>query len=224
MCGRSSLHDAPRNVLEHFELPPVLPGFEPRYNISPSLDQYTITLDAGRGTAVTPRRWGLVPWWADDPSMGARLINARAESIAERPAFRDAFAARRCLVVADGYYEWQGSGRGRTPYFFHMSDNRAFVFAGLWERWRKGGAELETCVIITTDASPEAARIHDRMPAIIPLERAKEWIDMSTPPRDALGLLVPYAGSDLECYEVSRFVNGPANDSPECIAPVQLLL
>jgi putative SOS response-associated peptidase YedK len=152
------------------------------------------------------------------------MINARAESIAERPAFRDAFAERRCLIIADGYYEWRGSGKGRAPFFFHMKGNEAFVLAGLWDRWRKDGSDLETCVIITTDASERAVLIHDRMPAILPLEKAKEWIDRSTPPERALNLLQPYETDDLESYEVSRFVNGPLNDSSECIEPVRLLL
>jgi putative SOS response-associated peptidase YedK len=224
MCGRSSLHDAPVNVLEHFGLPPVIEGFRPRYNISPSQDQYTIFRGRDGVTAVVARRWGLVPWWADDPAIGSRMINARAESLPERPAFRDAFAERRCVILADGYYEWRGTGKGRTPYFFHFPGERPFAIAGLWDRWRKDGANLETCVIVTTDASKRAAEIHDRMPAILPLDAAEEWIDGSTPPDRALSLLQPYEAADLESYEVSRFVNGPANDTPECIAPVRLLL
>lgn len=222
MCGRSSLHDAPVNVLERFNLPPVLPGFRPRYNIAPSQDQWTIALDAAGAPAVAARRWGLVPSWAEDPAVGNRLINARAESLDERAAFRDAFRERRCLVLADGYYEWSGTGKTRVPVFFHLSGHVPFVIAGLWERW--GRDAQETCTVITTAAGSLASRYHNRMPALLTLDAAEEWLDPATRLSRARALLAPYDETDLECYEVSRLVNSPANDTPECMAPVQLLL
>lgn len=221
MCGRSSLHEAPVNVLERFGLPPVLSGFRPRYNIAPSQDQWTIALDEKRAPAVAARRWGLIPSWANDPSIGYRLINARAESLQEKPAFRDSLRDRRCVVLADGYYEWTGEGKSRVPIFFHLAGHTPFAMAGLWDRWGEGDSRVETCTIITTDASSRASRHHHRMPALMTLDAAEEWLDPSTRPTRALELLEPYERADLECYEVSRLVNSPANDSAECIAPVE---
>ena len=152
------------------------------------------------------------------------MINARSDSIAVKPAFREAFSLRRCLVVADGYYEWTGSGKSRTPWFFHLRDNVPFAMAGLWERWDRGQVVHETCTIITTNAGQRTSRYHHRMPALLGLDAAGEWLDGSTPDRRALELIEPYDEDDLECYEVSRFVNSPNNDTPECIAPVALLL
>lgn len=221
MCGRSSLHDAPVNVLERFRLPPALPGFRPRYNIAPSQDQWTIALDEAGAPELKARRWGLIPYWANDPAIGNRMINARADSLSDKPAFRDAFRDRRCIVPADGYYEWMGSGKSKVPLFFHMAGHTPFAMAGLWEGWEKGGSRTESCAIITTDASSRTSRYHHRMPALLTLDAAEEWLDASTRPSRALDLLEPYEGNDLECYEVSRYVNTPANDSPECMAPVE---
>ncbi len=220
MCGRSSLHDAPVSVLEKFELPPFLPGFKPRYNIAPTQDQWAIVLDEFANPVAKPRRWGLIPSWATDPAIGSRMINARSDTLGTRSAFRDSARLRRCLIVADGYYEWSGDGKSRVPWFFHFGDHGAFVMAGIWDSWASGNAVLDTCAIITTDASERVKSIHHRMPALLPLEEARRWLDRETPVADALSLLQPYEKEDLACYEVSRFVNSAANDSPECIAPV----
>ncbi len=219
MCGRSSLHDAPVSILERFSLPPVLPGFAPRYNIAPTQQQWTLALDANGNPAVTPRRWGLIPSWASDPAIGNRMINARADSLAEKPAFRDAVRERRCLILADGYYEWTGTGKSRVPIFFHMKGHEPFVMAGLWERWGRGEQEVESCTVITTDAGQRVSRFHHRMPALLTTDQAMTWLDSATPLRTALSLLEPYEAGDLESYEVSKFVNSPANDSPECLQP-----
>ena len=152
------------------------------------------------------------------------MINARSDSIAGKPAFRDSFRDRRCIVLADGYYEWTGTGKSRVPHFFHMSGHRPFAMAGLWDMWEGKGVRAETCTIITTDASERASTYHHRMPALLTLDSAAEWLDPRTSAARALELLVPYAADDLECYEVSRFVNTPANDSAECIEPVTALL
>jgi len=224
MCGRSSLHDAPVSVLEKFSLPPVLPGFEPRYNIAPTQNQWTIALDSEGVPEAAARRWGLIPSWANDPAIGNRIINARSDSLAEKPAFRDSVRERRCLVIADGYYEWTGTGKSRVPVFFHLRGDAAFVMAGLWDRWGKGDSAVETCTVITTDAGPSAARYHHRMPALLDLDDAARWLDASTPLRDALALLEPFESAELESHEVSKFVNSPGNDSPECIKPVLRLI
>ena len=220
MCGRSSLHDAPVSILEKFGLPPVLPGFKPRYNIAPTQDQWTIAFDAHLAPVASPRRWGLVPSWAADPSIGNRMINARSDTLASKPAFRDLAGKRRCLILADGYYEWTGEGKSRVPMFFHLRDHLPFVMAGIWDRWRRGDAALDTCAVITTDATEWASQYHHRMPVLLPIDDAVKWIDRRTPLHEALALLHGYEGRDLECYEVSRYVNSPANDSAECLAPV----
>jgi putative SOS response-associated peptidase YedK len=218
MCGRSSLHDAPVSVLEHFHLPPVLPGFEPHYNIAPSQNQWAIALSDAGAPEVRQFKWGLVPAWADDPSIGSRMINARAETLASKSAWEFPVRKRRCLILADGYYEWATNGKTRTPYFFHLRGHRPFTMAGLWDRWERGGESIETCTVITTEAGPLASAVHHRMPVVFPIDRADEWLDESTRVHRALSLLRAYE-DDLESYQVSKYVNTPANDSPECIVP-----
>lgn len=220
MCGRSSLHDAPVSFLERFRLPPVVPGFRPRYNIAPSQEQLTILLGNDGQPELRRLRWGLVPSWAADRAIGSRMINARSDSLATRRSWEFLLRKRRCLVLADGYYEWTSSGRTRTPMFFHLSGHRAFALAGVWDRWEGSGEAVESCAVITTDASPLAAQVHHRMPVVLTLDRAEEWLDESTRTRRAVELMSPYEAPDLEYYEVSRYVNSPANDSPDCIAPV----
>jgi putative SOS response-associated peptidase YedK len=220
MCGRSSLHDAPVSVLERFSLPPVVPGFKPRYNIAPTQEQLTIFADDDGHARLRALRWGLVPSWAADRSFGARMINARSDTLATKDSWELLLRKRRCLVLADGYYEWTSTDKLRTPMFFHLAGHRAFAMAGIWDRWEKKGEVLETCEIITTDPNPLAAKVHHRMPVVLSLDGAEEWIDPATRTHRAVELMAPYKEADLECYEVSRFVNSPANDSPECIEPV----
>ncbi|HUQ49048.1 MAG TPA: SOS response-associated peptidase [Gemmatimonadaceae bacterium] len=219
MCGRSSLHDAPVSMLAKFHLPPILPGFMPRYNVAPSQEQWTILLDDEKKPAARQLKWGLVPSWADDPAVGQRMINARSDSVADKPSYKESFFNRRCLILADGYYEWTGTGKSRVPMFFHLPGNRDFALAGLWDRWQKGNTVLDTCVIITTDASPRAGAVHHRMPVILDPDHAADWLSSTTPERRLHALMEPYRKDDLEYYEVSSLVNTPANDGPECIAP-----
>jgi putative SOS response-associated peptidase YedK len=221
MCGRSSLHDAPVNVLERFKLPPSLPGFEPRYNIAPSQLQWTILLDSTGKPHARQLKWGLVPSWAQDAAVGQRMVNARSDSLTEKPSYKDSFRDRRCVILADGYYEWTGKGRSRVPMFFHLTENRPFAMAGIWDRWEKGGDALDTCTIITTDASVKAGEYHHRMPAVLSADRAAEWLDRGTSEARLLDLLVPYEEADLECHEVSTLVNSPLNDRAECMAPFE---
>ena len=148
------------------------------------------------------------------------MINARSDTLATKETWEFLLRKRRCLVLADGYYEWTSTDKSRTPMFFHLRGHRPFAMAGVWDRWEKDGESLETCAIITTDASSLAAKFHHRMPVLLSLDEAEEWIDPATRTRRAVELMVPYKEADLECYEVSRFVNSPANDSPECIEPV----
>ena len=219
MCGRSSLHDAPVSVLGKFHLPPVLPGFEPRYNIAPSQQQWTILLNPSGKPEARQLWWGLVPSWADDPSVGARLINARSDAVAVKPSFQASFRSRRCVILADGYYEWNGTGKSRAPYRFHMKGDRDFALAGLWDRWERGTETLETCTIITTDASATAAKVHHRMPVVLTPERAVEWVDSRTRESRLFDLMNSYEEDDLVSYEVSSVVNSPINNGIDCIAP-----
>ena len=150
MCGRYTLKTSPRTIAEHFELPEV-PELLPRFNVAPTQDVPVVRLgDEGRSLSLL--RWGLIPSWADDPAIGNRLINARAETVAEKPAFRTAFKKRRCLVVADGFYEWKREN-GKTPYYFRLKDSSPFAFAGLWERWDKGEEPVESCTLLTCEAN-----------------------------------------------------------------------
>lgn len=165
-------------------------------------------------------RWGLVPHWANDPTKGSSLINARMETVAAKPSFRESLSERRCLVITDGYYEWKKSGKTRIPFRIRMRDDRPFVFAGLWDKWSKGDTLVESCTIITTPSAPITAHIHDRMPAILAFDDSMEWLRADAGEKTLLNLLRPYTGDELESFEVSRAVNTPANDTPECIAPV----
>jgi putative SOS response-associated peptidase YedK len=222
MCGRSSLYEEPRELLESYGLPPRLAGYRPRFNIAPSQGQWVLARAKDGAIRSRELRWGLVPSWASDPSIGAKLINARAETVTQKRSFRDSFRARRCLILADGFYEWAKTGSEKTPFRFQKTGARPFVFAGLWDRWRKDGSQLDTCTIITTRASTATAHIHDRMPVILGFDQSLRWISPEADEDELLQLLQPYGGSDLEIFEVSRAVNTPANDSDLCIQPVGL--
>ena len=197
----------------------------PRYNIAPTQRILTITND-GQSKIPQPMRWGLIPSWAKDTSVGSRMINARAETLAERPSFRAAFRRRRCLVVADSFYEWKRRGRARTPMRISLKSGQLFAFAGLWESWTSpGGHRILSCAIITTAANHFIAPIHDRMPVILPPDAESAWLDPNLQDTATLSiLLTPYPSDLMTAYEVSSLVNSPANDVPECITPVSRLL
>ena len=204
-------------MLERFSLPPMLPGFEPRYNICPSQQQWTIGRDRSGVAVARQLRWGLVPSWANDPSIGQRMINARAESLTEKPSWSTPLRTQRCLILADGYYEWKGAGKGKIPYYFRLADGRAFGLAGLWDRWDRGDAPLDTCTMITTAAGTRTSPYHHRMPVVLTEEAATAWLDPATSAAGLESLMVAYESDDLEIFEVSRYVNDPANESAECI-------
>jgi putative SOS response-associated peptidase YedK len=220
VCGRFTLASTPEDLATEFGLVEVPGEYRPRYNIAPS--QPVAVLLAGKdGPQLRFLRWGLVPFWADDPAIGHRLINARAEGVATRPAFRRPFERRRCLVLADGFYEWRRDPGGKAPMLVRLASRRPFALAGLWDRWvpRDGGEPLDTCAIVTTEASPLLRPIHDRMPVILDRGEREEWLRRETSPDRLRALLRPYRG-ELEAYEVSRLVNSPANDVPACVEPV----
>jgi putative SOS response-associated peptidase YedK len=223
MCGRFSLATPPDVLAQQFEIPEV-PELEPRYNIAPTQDVPIVRVTDG----AAPRemvlvRWGLVPWWADDPSIGNRLINARAETAATTPAYRDAFSERRCLVVADGFYEWRKENGRKQPYFIRLRSGGPMGFAGLWDRWRDKvkGDKLQSCTIVTTNASPTIRELHDRMPVIVPPVDYDRWLDPTVHLRSRLkDILQPYPEGELEAFPVSTRVNRPENEGPENVEPV----
>lgn len=225
MCGRFSQTQSPDAIAAAFQLS-AIPDLTPRYNIAPTQAVSVVTVSRKSGDRVHhAKRWGLIPRWAKDAAIGARLINARAETVAEKPAFRDAFQRRRCLVVADGFYEWLRTGdRGtKQPFYLHLRDRQPFAFAGLWERWRDPAiAEPRfSCTILTTAPNALMAPIHNRMPVILPPSAYDLWLDPTLDAPNALTpLLRPYEADEMEAYPVSTHVNNARNDSPACLAPL----
>jgi putative SOS response-associated peptidase YedK len=219
MCGRYTLRTPPAKLAEFFGLFRE-PDVVPRYNIAPTQQVLGIRFDEN----ATPRepvllRWGLIPSWADDAKIGSRMINARADTVATKPAFRTAFRRRRCLVAADGYLEWRQQPDGKQPYLIGLRDGGPMAFAGLWESWTKGGEPIESCTIITTDANDAVSAIHDRMPVILLPEDHDRWLGPHSDSKALTELLVPYPLDDLAARPVSRTVNDPRNDTPECVEP-----
>lgn len=224
MCGRFTLRASARTIAEQFGLLEV-GTIPPRYNIAPTQPVAAVRLDPEAqlpDRQLVWLRWGLVPSWARDARIGAGLINARAESAGQKPAFRAALRRRRCLVLADGFYEWQRVGARKQPYFIRLRDDRPFAFAGIWESWE--GPEhsaLATCAILTTEPNELMAPIHDRMPVILAPEDYTAWLDPTIQTPESLRrLLRPYPSDAMLAYPVSPYVNDPRNDTPQCIAPV----
>jgi putative SOS response-associated peptidase YedK len=224
MCGRYILTRDARELGRVFGAA-VQPALKPRYNIAPSqpVPAVRVDRDTGRRT-VDLLRWGLVPRWADDSSIGYRMINARAETAATKPAYRSAMKYRRCLVPADAFYEWQKTPSGRKqPYAIQMADGAPFAFAGLWEHWQDAhGNELETCTILTTDANALLAKLHDRMPVILAPEQYDAWLDPANQDAKSLTpMLKPYPAELMIDYPVSTRVNSPKYDDAKCIEPIE---
>jgi putative SOS response-associated peptidase YedK len=199
-----------------------VPQIVPCFNISPNQPVAVVRFDPYEGSRrLDFLTWGLIPSWADDPNIGDHMINARAETVAEKPAFRTAFRTQRCLVVADGFYEWKKEVGWKQPYFVHMKDDRPFGFAGLWEQWNKRDEPIYSCALLTTDANDVLAPIHDRMPVIIPRENYDPWLDPGNhDPKRLRPLLVPFPADEMEAYPVTKLVNDPENDLPACIRPI----
>ena len=210
MCGRYALHASPEVVALQFGLASV-PAFEPRYNIAPAA-QVLVVRDGGAAMV----KWGLVPRWAKDPSMGARMNNARAETVAEKPSFRDAFRRRRCLVPASGFYEWKLEHGLKQPYYVRPAAGELFAFAGLWERWEGPGGPLETCAVITTEPNAVMAPIHERMPVILDPSGYGDWLAGTGPLQP---LLVPCSPGAITAHRVSRAVNDARRDDPGLVDP-----
>ena len=220
MCGRYSLIADLGELARQFEFDGDWLTFESAYNIAPT--QEVLTVVGGETRRGGFMRWGLIPHWAKNASIGSRMINARAETVAEKPAFRDALRRRRCLVLADGFYEWQRTGGARRPMRIVMRSGEPFAFAGLWSVWRDpNGNRIPLCAIITTAANDLLRPIHDRMPVILPRELEELWLDRSIDDLGALGsVLNPYPDEEMEAFEVSTLVNSAANYGPEVVARV----
>ena len=217
MCGRFSLTQSVATLSDAFDLDE-LPEWQPRYNIAPTQTVLAIAALPDKAPQARLFRWGLVPSWATDLTIGAKLINARAETVAEKPSFRSAFKQRRCLVLADGFYEWQRTDRKtKQPYYFQLADRQPFAFAGLWERWHGDDHVVETCTILTTQANAVLQPVHDRMPVIVAPEHYNRWLDATTVNEALQRLLHPYAADAMQSHPVSTVVNKPTNDSPECV-------
>ncbi len=218
MCGRFTLAVEAAELARDLAVPDVPADYRPRYNIAPTQDALVVGRGP-QGDRCAAFRWGLVPPWAEDVSIGNRLINARSKSVARKRAFRDAFAHRRCLVPADGFYEWRPAEPHKQPFYIRRRDRRVFTFAGLWERWhRPDGSTLHSFAILTTRPSALLRPIHDRMPVLIGPDDRATWLDPSTPADHLPPLLRPWDADDLEAFPVSTFVNAPANEGPECVA------
>ncbi len=225
MCGRYRLSRRKEVFAEHFHADISDFYWEPRYNIAPTQQVPVIRLHE---RAVTRRAslvcWGLIPYWAKSPSIATSTINAKSETAATKPAFRYCMESRRCLIPADGFYEWRRHEKVKQPFCFEVSDGGLFAFAGLWDRWReRDGNVLETCTILTTTANELMRNIHNRMPVILPADRYDRWLDpMMRDPASAVDLLRPFDPKFMRCYPVSRRVNAVANDGPECSAPIEV--
>ena len=232
MCGRYTLTNDLKEIAVRFQVEERLTPFsnqpsveserllKPRFNIAPT--QTVIVVNDEGQRQFFAMRWGLIPSWAKDSSVGNRMINARAETVAEKPAFRSALRKRRCLVPADGFYEWQKLGKAKHPVRIVLKTREPFGFAGLWETWTPPeGGEIKSCTIITTDANDLLKEVHERMPVILKKEAESVWLDPNIQePEKLLPLLKPYPPELMEFYPVSRAVNSTSNDSPDCIVPV----
>jgi putative SOS response-associated peptidase YedK len=220
MCGRFSLGVNLDDLIEafpDFTFPPVM---TPHYNIAPTQDVAVVPNNTDKHVEFF--HWGLIPSWAKDPEIGSRMINARAETLAEKPSFRAAYLRRRCLILADGFYEWQTipGSKVKTPMYIHLASKKPFAFAGLWELWRPDDTPILSCTIITTEPNALLAPIHNRMPVILPPDAYDLWLDPAEQKPAALNaLLKPYPADLMIAYPVSRLVNSPSNDVPACIVP-----
>jgi putative SOS response-associated peptidase YedK len=221
MCGRFALTSSAETVAEQFSLeqPPLL---APRYNIAPTQPVAAIRLSPHTGKReLALFSWGLIPSWAKDIKMGAKLINARSETVAEKPSFRASFKRRRCLIPADGFYEWKKDGKQKQPMYMHAINGRLWALAGLWETWIGAeGSEIDSCTILTTTPNELMESIHDRMPVILEPEDYDLWLKPGPNPDQGLHLLRPYPAEKMHAYPVSSWVNAPQNDGPRCIAPL----
>ncbi len=219
MCGRYTLHSRLNLLLQQFAVE-AGPEWAPRYNVAPTQMAPIVRMRPDGGPReLVPLRWGLVPSWAKEVSIGNRMINARAETVATKPSFRSALRRRRCLVPTDGYFEWKKTPHGKQPYYIRLQAETPFAMAGLWEHWHAGQSDaLQTFTVITTESNEATADIHDRMPVILAPEDYETWLDPDLQaPEPLLALLRPFESSEMKLDPVSTRVNSPRHDDPSCI-------
>jgi putative SOS response-associated peptidase YedK len=223
MCGRYTITISADSAREDLGIVQMPENYQPRHNVAPTQPVAVVTSAAERKAEWMT--WGLIPFWAKDPGIASKLINARSETIAEKPAFKNAFSKRRCLILADGFFEWKkGAGpKGHSqPYYFHREDTKPFVFAGLWEFWRSpNGGEVRTCTIITCEANELVRPVHERMPVMLGKEDMWAWLSTDQP-ASLQSLLRPYPPDQMVAYPVSSLVNRPELDTPDLIQPVAM--
>jgi putative SOS response-associated peptidase YedK len=223
MCGRYTLTSSGEELALLFDISD-LPLVVPRYNLAPTQEAAVVRVPApGEPRRLDLLKWGLIPYWAKEAKIGNSMINARAESAAEKPAYRSSFKKKRCLIPTDGFYEWKKEGKLKQPYLIHRQDGKPFAFAGLWSSWRNPEQEqpVETFTILTTDANDLLRPLHDRMPVILDPKDFDLWLDPKIDDAAKLQpLLVPHAVDGFEAFPVSRMVNSPTNDVVDCIAPL----
>jgi putative SOS response-associated peptidase YedK len=219
MCGRFQLTASPEEIAEHFQLSR-LPKYLPSYNITPARKILCIVELEDKSLKAVNLFWGLVPSWSKDTKNSHHLINARAETIREKPSFRAAFQKRRCLIVAQGFYEWQKLESGKQAFHIHRQDNQLFAFAGIWEHWQQEQQALYSCSVITTEATELMQPIHDRMPVILPPDHYSNWLDKSTSVDQAFMLLDNLAYANMTTTRVSDWVNNPRHEGERCITPI----
>ncbi len=223
MCGRFTRKESFTKLAETLGLAN-LPPLEPRYNIAPSQPVACVRANPeSREKECVQLKWGLMPFWAKDPGIGQKMINARAQTVADKPSFRKAFKQQRCLILADGFYEWRREGKTKQPYYIHLRGNRPFAFAGLWDQWKPGDeTPLESCAMITTGPNQVMKPIHHRMPVILHPDDYLVWLDPDMHnPQTLNALLQPYPDDDMEAYPISALVNNPRNDTPRCLQPAE---
>jgi len=216
MCGRYTLTKPLKTIISYFEAKSFKGEYLERYNVAPTQSMPVVVSPDGN-REIEVMRWGLIPSWSKDPKTQSLLINARAETIQEKPSFRSSFKKRRCLVPADGFYEWTKRDSGKVPYWIHMTDEGLFAFAGIWSEWGKEDDVIRSFSIITTEANSKLKSLHDRMPVIIGPENYDHWLDSAQ--KDPASLLNAYPPEQMAYHEVSLRVNSPKNDDPECLAP-----
>ncbi len=220
MCGRFTLIHGLEDILYYYNINETDIPYQISFNIAPS-QAVTAVISDGTANRIGQLRWGLVPSWAKEAKIGYKMINARAETIDEKPAFKKLLSRRRCLIPADSFFEWKKTADRKIPMRIHLKDEPIFSFAGLWDRWEKGDKPLHTCTIITTKANALMSDIHERMPVILNKESEEEWLNPELKdPKQLKSLLIPYDSAGMEAYEVSSIVNSPKNNQPEIILPV----
>ncbi|MBA2176440.1 SOS response-associated peptidase [Halobacillus locisalis] len=220
MCGRFTLTAAEYEIIQAFDLQSLNLDDEPRYNIAPG-QKVLAVIQSGSEKRAGEMYWGLVPSWAKDPKIGYKMINARSETAHEKPSFKRLMSQKRCLIIADSFYEWKKISEGKQPMRISMKHRKLFAFAGLWDHWKTEDEERFTCTILTKDANPFMSEIHDRMPVILPENMQDKWIEpVKWTPDHAHQFIEQLTMEELEAYEVSPYVNSAKNTGPACIEPL----